>query len=80
MEDNNNLNGACQQTGVIYKITNLTNGKIYVGQTRQKLSRRISGHVHSKKKFGIDAAIRKYGIDNFKVEVIERRRRTHKPY
>ncbi len=71
MEDNNNLNGTCQQTGVIYKITNLINGKIYVGQTKRSLKKRIREHCISKNTNGIEGAIKKYGIDNFKVEVIE---------
>ena len=79
MEDNINSQGDCQSSGVtvvkgngvIYRITNKLNGKSYVGQTRQKLSRRISGHKSSKVKRGIDAAIAKYGWENFTVEVIE---------
>ena len=71
MSDSNNSGGESQQTGVIYKIVCTISGKIYVGQTRQKLSRRINGHKHSQKKFGVDAAITKYGWENFTVEVIE---------
>lgn len=75
MEDDNKSKDESQQggvTGVIYVITNTLNGKQYVGQTRQKLSRRISGHKHSKIKRGVDAAIAKYGWKgNFTVEVIE---------
>ena len=72
MEDNSK-SGVESQTavGVIYKITNTLNGKPYIGQTRQKLNRRISGHKSSKKNFGVDAAITKYGWENFTVEVIE---------
>ena len=55
---------------VIYKITNLKNGKIYVGQTRQNLSKRLYQHQRSKN-IGIDAAIQKYGWENFSAEVIE---------
>ena len=71
---NGNSSGVeSQQTGVIYKITCLITGKPYVGQTRQKLNRRISQHkCDSKKaKYGIDAAIKKYGWENFSVEVLE---------
>ena len=72
MKDNSKSGGESQSAvGVIYKITNTLNGKIYVGQTRQKLSRRINGHKSSKKIFGVDAAIAKYGWENFTAEVIE---------
>lgn len=73
MNDSNNSGGESQQTGVIYKITNKINGKIYVGQTRQKLSKRIYKHKYYSKKGspGLGAAIAKYGWENFTVEVVE---------
>lgn len=72
MKDNSSSGGESQPTvGVIYKITNTLNGKIYVGQTRQNLNRRINGHKNSSVKRGIDAAIAKYGWKNFIAEVIE---------
>ena len=77
MEDNNNSAVESQQAngahGVIYKITCLVSGKIYVGLTQQKLKRRIGQHKSKSKtvKFGVDAAIAKYGWENFTVEVIE---------
>ena len=57
--------------GIIYGITNLVNGKRYVGQTRQSFERRIIGHKRDgkKSKSGIDATIRKYGCENFKAEI-----------
>lgn len=76
--NDSNSGGGCQSPqppneslGVVYKITCLVNGKPYIGQTRQKLNRRMSGHKRSKVKRGIDAAIEKYGWENFTVEVIE---------
>lgn len=74
MKDNNSSAGESQPAmGVIYLITNTLNGKPYVGQTRQKLERRINYHKsYSKKaKSGVDAAIAKYGWENFSVEVLE---------
>ena len=56
--------------GLIYKITNLLDGKIYVGQTTQKLELRLKYHKSSKHTF-IGRAIRKHGWKNFKAEVIE---------
>ena len=58
---------------VIYKIENKINGKIYIGQTIQKLSRRISSHICPSYKniTPIDMAIRKYGIESFDVSTID---------
>ena len=55
--------------GVVYLITNKINGKPYVGQTTQKLERRIKEHKRSD--LYIDRAIRKYGWENFTVEVLK---------
>lgn len=72
MADCSNSIANCQQRmGVIYKITNLVDGKIYVGQTVQKLSRRFNQHKHGNGE-GVDQAIKKYGIENFKIEPIEK--------
>jgi group I intron endonuclease len=61
-------------SGFIYKITNLTNGKIYVGQTVTSIANRFIKHA-SKAKRGSDdpigRAIRKYGRENFIIEVLE---------
>ena len=63
----------------IYKIENLINGKIYIGQAVD-LKRRISEHKRPSRynnpnrpeyKFALSAAIRKYGIGNFSFEIIE---------
>ena len=52
MENDSKKSTDCQQvTGVVYKMTCNVNGKIYVGQTRQKLNKRINGHKHSGKTF-----------------------------
>ena len=72
----NNISGVdCQPVamGVIYLITCRINGKPYVGQTRQKLERRINHHKSDSKKVksGVDAAIAKYGWENFSVAVLE---------
>jgi group I intron endonuclease len=54
----------------IYKITNLINGKIYIGRSVNLKSRK-SKHKTSITKTIISKAIQKYGHDNFKFEVIE---------
>lgn len=57
--------------GYIYKITNLINKKIYIGQTRRPIQRRWHEHLTTKDNCPIHIAIQKYGIDNFKIEIIE---------
>lgn len=56
----------------IYKVTNLVNHKIYIGLTTQKLSHRIADHkcAHTSKNTCLYKAMRKYGFDNFKFEII----------
>jgi group I intron endonuclease len=57
----------------IYVITNLINGKVYIGQTKDWLSRK-KGHwycgTHTKEGHLYDS-MRKYGVDQFTFEVIE---------
>ncbi len=55
----------------IYLITNLVNGKYYVGQTARSVQERFGGHcLHSRQGsvMRIHAAMRKYGTSNFIVE------------
>lgn len=57
---------------IIYKITNLMNNKIYIGQTTQTLKERMRAHLKDyKRNLPIDVDLYKYGIENFKVEVID---------
>lgn len=61
---------------IIYKITNLINGKIYIGRTVHSIKKRWSCHVsHSKHLSGramtyIGRALKKYGPQSFKIEEI----------
>ena len=56
---------------IVYKITNLLNGKIYVGQTTQTLEARMLQHKYHHKGLYIDRAIYKYGFENFHSEILE---------
>ena len=57
---------------IIYKIKNKLNGKIYIGQTQRTLKERMIEHCKNSQLLYIDRAIKKYGIQNFIVEVIEK--------
>jgi len=56
----------------IYKITNLTNAKVYIGQTINSVDKRWKEHckVSRAKVSSIALAIQKYGKDNFTIEVV----------
>lgn len=54
----------------IYLITNLINGKQYIGQS-VGIQHRWVQHKNSKENYPISKAIRRYGRDNFKFEIIE---------
>lgn len=57
--------------GKIYKITNLVNNKIYIGQTIRDLSIRFKQHCKREGCPYLHNAILRYGKDNFKIELIE---------
>lgn len=60
--------------GIIYKVTNNFNNKIYIGQTIQPYQKRWNHHLEESKlgsETKFHRAIRKYGKDAFRVEVIE---------
>ena len=62
---------------IIYKITNKVNGKVYIGETIRSLETRWKEHIHESFKEGhgynyhLHTAIRKYGTDNFSIEMID---------
>lgn len=57
--------------GIIYRITNKVNGKSYIGQTRYTLEFRWRQHQHKSDNTYFHNAIRKYGKDNFTIEILE---------
>lgn len=57
--------------GIIYKITNKVNNKVYIGQTRYTLEFRWRQHQHKKDNTYFHNAIHKYGVENFELEILE---------
>lgn len=58
----------------VYKITNKSNGKLYIGITNQGVAVRFGKHVsdaNGNSTFPIHNAIRKYSIENFEIETVE---------
>ena len=59
---------------LIYKATNLENGKVYVGQTKRSLEVRKKQHLYDASSCRLNTyfhkAIRKYGVDKFTWEII----------
>lgn len=63
------------KVGKIYKITNIANGKIYVGCTTGTIKKRFKEHVCRSSKFNYKTklynSMNKHGIKNFKIDLIE---------
>lgn len=60
--------------GIIYKVENLINHKIYIGQTIQEVEKRWYHHIEEASlgsELYFHRALRKYGKDNFNWGVIE---------
>lgn len=58
-----------RSSGIIYRLTS-PSGKSYVGQTIQKLSNRMTIHRTCRYCCALYAAIQKYGLSNFAIEVL----------
>lgn len=63
------------QKGKIYKITNLVNGLIYIGCTVNQINHRFEEHLYrcfkTDYKSKLYNSIKKYGKENFSIELIE---------
>lgn len=65
--------------GYIYKITNIIDGKIYVGKTKKTIDIRYKSHLKTAQQYKeiqktssqIYNAINKYGVENFTIEQLE---------
>ena len=59
---------------VVYKIINKVNGKMYIGQTKHTAEHRFKKHIADalivERSFAIHNAIRKYGVNNFEIQVL----------
>ena len=59
-----------ERYGIIYKITNLINNKVYIGQTTKKggFNARYYGSITKTHNAHLKRAIEKYGIENFEID------------
>jgi group I intron endonuclease len=57
---------------IVYKISNTINKKFYFGVTQQTLEKRWQQHKcnSSRKNYHLYNAIKKYGFENFKIEIV----------
>ena len=59
----------------IYKITNIQNQKVYIGQTIRPIEQRFKRHINDALNNILDThlarAIRKYGKDSFTIHIID---------
>lgn len=74
METINNDSKQCTYIGYIYIIENLINNKKYVGKTARNVKQRWAEHRSDAKTSDhyLYRAMRKYGINNFKIHEIEK--------
>lgn len=59
----------------VYKITNKVNNKVYIGQSIRPIDERFNRHINDAVNYVLDThfarAIRKYGKENFFIELID---------
>jgi len=53
----------------IYRIRNITNNKVYIGQTSKAVETRLVQHIYQKSAIGLD--IREYGILKFVIDTVD---------
>jgi len=62
-----------RERGIVYKIVNKHNGKVYIGKTVRTLAERWAEHVRDSSKINnaFYQALREHGVDGFTVEQID---------
>lgn len=63
-----------KQKNVIYKITNLFDDKVYIGQTKKSLRDRLAQHIWQMKNDStyFHRALAKHGVSNFDIQIIDK--------
>lgn len=59
------------KNGKIYVIRNHINDKVYIGGTTTTLTKRLSWHKTSNRKYKIYQAFKEIGVDHFYIELVE---------
>lgn len=60
-----------EKTSIVYKFTNQTNGKDYIGIT-SNINKRLSDHLRLKEEWSLlHKAVKKYGWNNFRFDILE---------
>lgn len=62
------------KSGKVYLITNQLNNKKYIGITTREINERYNEHIYtalSNPKCAFHRAIKKYGVEHFKIELLE---------
>ena len=58
--------------GCIYKITNLSTNKIYIGSTKTSIEQRFQEHLTAKDTSSPHRDIQELGPEKFKIELVEK--------
>ena len=58
--------------GYIYKITNLSTNKIYIGSTKTSIEQRFQEHLTAKDTSSLHRDIQELGPENFNIELVEK--------